>query len=360
MAIANKTKTQALLNKLNLLWETKQSVSALALLPEIKAKIDQLTASRMTVYARINFAQSLILIKKESSNLATKNSQSKTIPSWQEIAQIVATGVEQAKSLGDVRSHAYALGTLGGIYEETQQWQIAQDLTQQALLLSQSIQAADINYRWQWQSGRLFKEVGKEKEAIAAYSEAVNALKSLRSDLTTIDPEVQFAFRDSVEPIYRQLVSLLLQSQDSEISQQNLERARNVIESLQLAELENFFRQACLTASGVQIDQVDRTAAVIYPIILPDRLEVIISLPKQPLHHYSTITTAPSIIIPKSTAPSDNRFADIPIRWRQINANNSASGIIIEYNRHFTTTKPLALFCYYPTAFKTFIVMLIL
>jgi CHAT domain-containing protein len=75
-------------------------------------------------------------------------------------------------------------------------------------------------------------------------------------------------------------------------TQDHLKQARNVIESLQLAEIENFFRMACLNAKAEQIDTViekeDTNAAVIYPIILPDRLAVILSLPGQPLRHYST------------------------------------------------------------------------
>ena len=64
-----------------------------------------------------------------------------------------------------------------------------------------------------------------------------------------------------------------------------------MIESLQLAELHNFFREACLDTNRVQIDQVDHQAAAIYPIILPDRLEIILSLPNQPLQHYSVPVT---------------------------------------------------------------------
>ena len=41
----------------------------------------------------------------------------------------------------------------------------------------------------------------------------------------------------------------------------------------------------------------------------------------------STITTAPSIIIPKSMAPIESRLADIPITRKQINANKRANGI---------------------------------
>jgi len=144
----------------------------------------------------------------------------------------------------------------------------AQDLTQQALILAQAINASDIGYRWQWQLGRLLKAQGDVKGAIAAYTESVKTLQSLRNDLVAINSEVQFSFRDEVEPVYRQLVDLLLQSEEnSEPSQQNLVQARAVIESLQLAELDNFFRIACLQGKPVQIDQVvdkdDPTAAVV-------------------------------------------------------------------------------------------------
>ncbi|NMG08083.1 hypothetical protein DP117_14775 [Brasilonema sp. UFV-L1] len=73
-----------------------------------------------------------------------------------------------------------------------------------------------------------------------------------------------------------------------QVSQANLAKALNVIESLQIAELDNYFREACLTKLPVQVDKIDPQAAVIYPIILRDRLEVILSLPNQPLRHYTT------------------------------------------------------------------------
>jgi hypothetical protein len=43
---------------------------------------------------------------------------------------------------------------------------------------------------------------------------------------------------------------------------------------------------------------------------------------------FSTITTAPSTTIPKSSAPSDNKFAGTWIRLRQIHANNSENGMV--------------------------------
>lgn len=280
-------KIQAQLNQLSLLTETGKWSQAQALLPQIPPQLDRLPPSRTAVYARINFAQSLSRLKQDSERKPPRPEMGNS-PAWSDIAQILATAVGQSKSLGDQRSQAYALGSLGGLYEQTKQWSEAQQLTQQALVLAQAINAPDIVYRWQWQLGRLLKIQGDEKEAIAAYDSAVNTLKSLRSDLVAVNPDVQFSFRDSVEPVYREFVGLLLQTDGLQLNQDRLEKARKVIESLQLAELDNFFRADCLNALPVQIDQVDQKAAVIYPIILPDRLEVILSLPQQPLRHYAT------------------------------------------------------------------------
>ncbi|MFB2974695.1 CHAT domain-containing protein [Microseira sp. BLCC-F43] len=274
------TRIQALINQLSLLVEIQQNSDAQTLLPTIQQELNDLPASRTSVYARINLAQSLM---KQSA--VNSNPQQTT-----DIAQILAKAVQEAKNLEDRRAESLALGTLGGLYEINQQLSSAQTVTQQALLLAQVIDGSDIAYRWQWQLGRVLKAQGQNEGAIAAYTEAVKTLKSLRSDLAAINPEVQFSFRESVEPVYRQLVGLLLQNGDK-VNQNNLIQARNLIESLQLAELDNFFQEACLNAKPELIDQVDRTAAVIYPIILSDRLDVILSLPQQPLRHYSTNLT---------------------------------------------------------------------
>jgi CHAT domain-containing protein/uncharacterized glyoxalase superfamily protein PhnB len=286
-ATANATKVQAQLNQLSLLVQTKDLGNARILFPQIQTQIAQLPASRDTIYDRINFANSLMRLQA-----ATQGKDSPGIDSMA-IAQILAEGIEQAKSLNDRRAISHTLGTLGTLYEQTQQFPSAQNLTQQALSIAQAIDANDIAYLWQWQLGRLLKAQGNLKGAIAAYTDAVNTLQALRGDLLAVNPGVQFSFRDSVEPVYRQLVALLLSddpsnSQDATAKQKRLQQAQNTLEALQLAELINFFQADCLTANPVDIAKVDRTAGVLYPIILENSLEAILSLPKQPLQHYST------------------------------------------------------------------------
>ncbi len=271
------TRLQAQLNHLSLLLDTQQTAAARALLPAIQAQMDTLPPGQPAIYARINLAESLLKLSEPPTRAVS----------------MLAIALQQAKDLGDRRAESFALGSLGAVYESNRQWPEAQDLTQQALLRAQTLNASDIAYRWQWQLGRLLKAQGKQQEAIATYSQAFSTLQTIRSDLVAMNPDVQFSFRESVEPVYRQLVDLLLTpEQGKPVAQKNLTQARTVLESLQLAELENFFREACLDAR-VELDQiVDRArpaTAVVYPIVLSDRLEVIIKLPGQPnLLHYAT------------------------------------------------------------------------
>ena len=43
---------------------------------------------------------------------------------------------------------------------------------------------------------------------------------------------------------------------------------------------------------------------------------------------FSTITTAPSTTMPKSSAPSDSRLAGMLFRFRQMEANSSENGMV--------------------------------
>lgn len=274
------SQVQAELNQLSVLLDQQQWAAAEELWPDIQTQLAALPPSHPAIYAQINFAKSLTQLKSSYPSTSLQAAA---------IARLLASAIQQAQTLGDQRAQTYGLGNLGQLYEQTQQWTDAQTVTQQALLLAQSINAADIAYQWQWQLGRLLQAQKNRAGAIAAYTQAVNTLQSLRDDLVAINTDIQFSFRESVEPVYRQLVELLLQTDGvTAPTQQNLAQARSVIESLQLAELDNFFQEACLQAKPVQIDQVDANAAVIYPIVLEDRLEVILSLAGEPLHHYAT------------------------------------------------------------------------
>lgn len=270
---------QAQLNQLKLQAQANQVRPVQAQWATLLATLDAMPPSQAVLFAKINLSETLIQLPVASN------------PSPRQIADLLAMTIKQAQQLGDRRAESFATGTLGHLYETLAQWSEAEALSRSALALAQTVNAADITYRWQWQLGRIYKAEKQTDPAIAAYSGAVNTLQRLRTDLVAVNPAVQFSFQESVEPIHRELVSLILDP-SREVTPLELETARSTIESLQLAELDNFFREACLGAVAVDIDQLDQRAAVVYPVILSDRLEVILSLPEQSLKHYASSVSA--------------------------------------------------------------------
>jgi CHAT domain-containing protein len=267
---------KARLNRLRLLVQHHPE-SAQSMAPTLSAQLAQLSPGRSQIYAYINAAQSLLQLQAPA---ATETA-----------ARLLAQAIQYSQALQDTRAEAFARGYLGRAYEISQQWSEAQALTEQALALAQSLDAVDIVYQWQWQLGRLLKQQGQRESALSAYREAFASLQSLKQDLVAVSDDLQFSFRDRVEPVYRELVDLLLQTepQANHSTTAHLSEARSVIEALQIAELNNFFRTACLEAQQVEIEAVSGTnTAVIYPIILPDRLEIIASFPGQPLRQFTS------------------------------------------------------------------------
>lgn len=296
-ALSPELSVQAQLNELSLLVEQEDLIETLARLhppneeqlekaqiikeladfvQRLQTQIGKLPQSRSAIYARINFVHTLSKLERVLPQVAIAQNQ---------LAETLATAVRDARSLGDKQAEAYALGILGQLYQQDNNLEEARKALERGLAIAQANNARDIAYQWQWQLGQILGAQGDRESAIAAYSQSVNTLKSIRSDLAAVTSEVQFSFRESVEPVYRQFVDLLLQKEPTE---KDLQQARLAIEALQLAELDNFFREACTDATPVQIDQVDVDSAVFYAVILEDRLEVILALPGQPLRHYST------------------------------------------------------------------------
>lgn len=255
------------------------------LVSDIDSNINKLVNNRGTIYTKINYVATLgkLNILNEEENI--NDYQGIISAQNQQIIPILERILEEAQISQDHQAQAYILGYLGEQYEAQNQLEKAQELTRKAIIITEEIKANDIAYRWQSNLGRILKAQGKKSEAITSYSRAYNILKTLRSDLVIVNKDLQYSFRESVEPIYRDFVSLLLEDQPS---QSNLQQALEIMESLQIAELDNFFQDACSTVKTENINQVAVDTAVLYPIILPDRLDLILSLPGQNLKYYSS------------------------------------------------------------------------
>ena len=192
----------------------------------------------------------------------------------------------QADKIGDRRTTSYAWGYLGGLYEAERRHAEALELTRRAILAAQQVNAPESLYRWQWQAGRLLKKLGVVDDAIASYRRAVYTLQAIRQELSIGYGPQPTSFRETIGPVYFELVDLLLQRAGTvrtpaEIAPYLIE-ARETVELFKVAELRDYFRDDCVDTALSKItklDVVSQTAVVVYPILLADRIELLVSLP---------------------------------------------------------------------------------
>ena len=282
----------AQLSQLEVFIFTKNYYASETIIPQIEANLQQLPLSKNYAYNKFRLNRSLTTLLEQEVEISY---------SWGDIAQIYREIAQQAQNFASFRLESHANGYLGELaYQQNLSLEFTpQQYLEQALHIAQSNRATEIAYRWQWQLGRIYRDRGEIDRAINAYKAAFISLQDIRSDLIALEKEVQFSFREQVEPVYRELAELLLieQSPEKIAAPENLNLARDVIEGLQLAELDNYFKDACIVFKKQEIAEIDPTAAVVYVIVLPneqqevDRIETILDLPGKDLLHYETIVS---------------------------------------------------------------------
>jgi len=191
-----------------------------------------------------------------------------------------------ADGIGDRRTSSYAWGHLGKLYEEENRYPEALQLTRRAIHAAQQVNAPESLYRWEWQAGRLLTKSATIDDAIGAYRRAVRTLQSIRSELSVSYGAPITSFRETMGPVYFELVDLLLRRaaslKDRDQVAPYLIEARDAVELFKAAELRDYFRDDCVDTALSKITKLDvvaQTAVVIYPILLPDRTELLVSLP---------------------------------------------------------------------------------
>lgn len=242
------TKIQAQLNLLSLLIQQQQGKEIPLLINQIEDKLTVLPSSQKTILIKLKFVQQLMCLQNsfqasfnqltppilQSCSIVKPGLKShltqEQISSWLTIQNLLETTLNQAKNIEHDPSQANVLGYLGASYQLIGNLTKAQELTELALQKVSGFNYPEIAYLWQWQLGRLYQLQGENTKAIAAYRLTVDILESLRQDLVVTNTDLQFDFRDSVEPVYRELVAQLLQPSSNQpenpekISQENLKK----------------------------------------------------------------------------------------------------------------------------------------
>ena len=197
-----------------------------------------------------------------------------------------STAAASAKESHDWTLQSLAIGNLGRLYEEAGRIEEARRLTEEALFAAQRASSPDLRFRWEWQEGRLDRAQGRIAAAIISYRNAVSELQSIRQDIPVEYHRGVSSYRETFGPLYLQFTALLLDRAKADPAQAQplLREARASVDRLRESELEDYFRDSCVTTFEAQQKAIETIApgtAVLYPVSLPDRLEILVSFGKE-------------------------------------------------------------------------------
>lgn len=191
------------------------------------------------------------------------------------------TALKLATGASNPLLQSYALGYIGALYEDEERWEPALRYTRKAALVAQRTGSGTSLYQWHWQAGRILSAQGKPEEALLAYRLATGVLANIRLHVAGRSDR---SFQRDVAPLYFELAELLLARTpmltSSEAVRSNLLDVRNTLEQLKVAEIEDYFEDQCaINEDRSQLEQFAEDAAIIYPVLLEDRIELLLSLP---------------------------------------------------------------------------------
>jgi len=203
--------------------------------------------------------------------------------------------IEVARDTGDMRTESFALGNLGRLAERFGELEKGLAYTRLAVDRAEKSGTLDGLYRWQWQAARLLEALDQSSRALAAYQQAIDTLELVRPALARGDAG---SFQKEVAPVFFGMADLLLKDHEKAPhgvdAQTNLAQVRNTVERFKVAEIRDYFAEDCVIAEeeAATLDRVSPDAAVVYPILFDDRLEILTSYGEQISRHSHAISRA--------------------------------------------------------------------
>ena len=281
--------------QLNLL-QLHHTMANTSLIEETQQRLNELLGSSSFPKSR-DLAFGLIALANSYKHIPTdpldcyRSDHISLAKTWLERAEGVSSDI------GDSRALSFAEGYLGHVHQCLGDESQALKLFQKAQWDASATNAADSEYLWHWLEGNLYESQGKLNLALETYDRAIHSLETIRVDILTATKDLQFDFRDAVEPLYRNTIKLQLQlvshsesispkqtvrDVESSVSLNTPEGVLKTVDALKLAQLQNYFGDDCqLTPiqekEVIEVQDEDNPTATISSIVFPERTILIFS-----------------------------------------------------------------------------------
>ena len=195
--------------------------------------------------------------------------------------QTFSRAMEIARLDGDSQLLVEIYDGLSDLYERDGRIDDSRYYVEQALGIARASASPLLLTSLESRLGRLLKSRGDDDLAITAYRRAVQHIESARSEIPITYQDGKSSFRETLEPVYLGLTDLLIRKAatvDGHHREQLLREALKTVELVKQTELQDYLHDRCsvgAVSSGKALS-IPVATAVYYPVILNDRLELLI------------------------------------------------------------------------------------
>lgn len=174
--------------------------------------------------------------------------------------------------------------------------------SERAILILQQVDAPELMIAIEARRARLFARHQEWPRALKSYRAAVAYIESIRQDIPVSYAQGKSSLREIIDPVYLGLADTLLKLAEHGGAQENKEnkrdflyQAREVVEQIKQNQLDDYLGNRCSSGSRASIAnsahagsagnqragaqsgmQLAADTAVLYPVIFPDRLELLL------------------------------------------------------------------------------------
>jgi CHAT domain-containing protein len=193
----------------------------------------------------------------------------------------------------DKRQRSKILILQSALLEDAGQIKAALQVIDKAAIQANEIEAKDLLFQQERYRGNLYRRIGDNKRAMAAWRRAVFYINNGDLEFPVEYQPGKSSFRDILAPLYLDLIDLLLQQTvklSQEAAQPLLLEVRDVLEHLKAAEMQDYLGNACpIEVTPVaDLETIAPNTGVLYPILFPERLELLLGIGNK--QHQITIT----------------------------------------------------------------------
>ena len=217
--------------------------------------------------------------------VSDESSQEFTQLAYIELASILAAPSSE-------RIEVLATGLLGRLYGLNNRFEEALALTGDAAIGSARLQDTEAELEFLIQLGAISEASGNNHDALDYYSQATRLVDLVRPTLVERRIEAgEPTLRDIMAPALLARVDLMLRLDGDNPA--TLREVRETLELMKLLDLETLFAELCVRLGAgeiVALETLDHNVAVLYPVMLRDRTEIILATRAGIARHTSSIS----------------------------------------------------------------------